>query len=114
MDWFSTKVRLVCLIESQRADTYMDSVYVFRSQDWATAFQRAIELGKQQEKEYLNADNRQVRWRLKEIISLDWLFAQSLDGAEVYSESVAVGAGDSIPFDAAFEPEKSTPTQTGI
>src|SRR5690242_2065383 len=114
MDWFSTKVRLICLIESQGADLYMDSVYVFRSQDWATAFQRAIELGKQQEKEYLNADNCQVRWRLKEIISLDWLFAQSLDGAEVYSESVAVGAGDSIRFDTAFEPEKSTPIQTGI
>lgn len=102
------------LIESQGADTYMDSVYVFHSHDWTTAFQRALELGKRQEEQYLNADNRRVRWRLQQIVTLDWLSTTSLDGAEVYSEPVTVEPNNSIPFDALFEPEKSQPTRTGV
>ena len=48
--WFSTKVRLVCLIEPIGAVRYMDSVYVFCSADFQTAFKRALELGKSQRK----------------------------------------------------------------
>lgn len=121
MAWFSTKVRLAVLVEPKGADGYMDSVYIFRQGDvedwtvlWSRAFQRALELGRQQEQEYLNPDSQRVRWRLKEIISLDIVRAESLDGAEVYSEPADLASGDSIPFDAVFAPERSVPTQTGI
>lgn len=71
-----------------------------------------MELGKSQERSYLNADNQQVVWKLKEIISLDSIVAKSLDGAEVYSEPVDPGNDESIPFFSEFHPEKSQPTQT--
>jgi hypothetical protein len=110
--WFSTKVRLVCLIEPLGAHRYMDSVFVFRSSDFDAAFKRALELGRSQESSFLNNLNQHVVWKLKEIVSLDQLDAQSLDGVEVYSEPVALGADEQIPFDAEFHPEESTPTQT--
>jgi len=112
MKWFSSKVRVVCLVEPEGAQRYMDSVYVFKADDFETAFQRAVDLGKEQEEEYLNAENQIVRWRLKEVISLDVINHTSLDGAEVYSEPVELEVGARLPFDADFQPEKSLPTQT--
>jgi hypothetical protein len=89
----------------------MDSIYVFRGTDFDDAFRKAIDIGRSQEKNYLNDADEIVEWRLKEIISLDLIRPQSLDGAEVYSEPVEPAASD-LPFDYAFHPEDSNPTQT--
>ena len=110
--WFSAKLRLVCLIEPTGAGRYMDSVYVFRSADFQTAFQRALDLGKSQERAYLNADKQRVKWKLAEIVSLDIIAAESLDGVEVYSEPVDLAPGDAFPIDVELHPERSEPTQT--
>ena len=110
--WFSAKVRLVCLIELTGAVRYMDSIYVFRSADFQTAFQRALDLGKSQERSYLNADQKKVIWKLAEIISLDMITAESLDGVEVYSEPADLTPGEAISIDVALHPERSQPTQT--
>lgn len=110
--WFSAKVRMVCLIEPTGADIYMDSVYVFRSVDFEKAFRRALELGKQQEQSYLNGDGNKVVWKLKEIISLDIINSESLDGIEVYSEPVQLPPDEQFPYDSEFFPEESQPTQT--
>ena len=110
--WFSTKVRLVCLIEPIGAVRYMDSVYVFCSADFQTAFKRALELGKSQEKTYFNVDKQKVVWKLTEIVSLDMITAESLNGAEVYSEPVDLAPGEVFPMDATLYPEHSEPTQT--
>jgi hypothetical protein len=90
----------------------MDSIFVFRAIDFQDAFHRAIQLGRESENEYLNHLGGRVRWRLKEIISLDVIRKESLDGAEVYSESVNVPEDEDIPFEAVFDPEQSEPTQT--
>jgi hypothetical protein len=111
-DWYSAKIRLAVLIEGQGAVDYSDSVYLFRSTDFESAFYRALAIGRTCEREYLNADKKRVRSRLKEIISLDIVTADDLDGAEVYSEPVALEEGAQIPFDATFNPERSRPTQT--
>ena len=110
--WFSAKVRLVCLIEPTGAVRYMDAVYVFRSVDFQTAFKRALELGKSQERAYLNVDKKKVVWKLAEIVSLDMIEAASLDGTEVYSEPVDLAPGETFPMDTTFHPEHSEPTQT--
>ena len=110
--WFSAKVRLVCLIESTGAVRYMDSVFVFRSVDFQTALKRALDLGKSQEKSYLNTDKKRVMWKLAEIISLDMIAAESLDGAEVYSEPVDLAPGEAFSTDVELHPERSQPTQT--
>jgi hypothetical protein len=90
----------------------MDSVHVFQSVDFQTAFNKALEIGKCQERSYVNAEKKKVVWQLGAILSLDMLMAESLDGVEVYSEPVALAPGESFPFDATFHPEQSEPTQT--
>jgi hypothetical protein len=71
MPWFSTKLRLIILVEPIGGDTYMDSIHLFFVKDelgwdggWATAFDRALELGLAHETEYLNEDKQRVRWRV--------------------------------------------------
>lgn len=111
MQWFSTRVRLACIVGPKGLQRFMDSIYVFQSTDFDSAFRKAIEIGRSQEKNYLNDADELVEWRLKEIISLDLVRPQSLDGAEVYSEHVEPDASDFV-FDNAFHPEDSNPTQT--
>jgi hypothetical protein len=90
----------------------MESIYVFRSADFQTAFKRALDLGKSQERSYLNADQKRMIWKLAEIVSLDMIAAESLDGVEVYSEPVELAPGEAFPLDVALHPERSQPTQT--
>jgi hypothetical protein len=110
--WFSSRVRVICLIEPEGGHDYMDSVFVFQSTDFDSAFTKALELGRKQESMYLNVENRQVVWKLKEIISLDVIDSETLDGVEVYSEHVNLNPGELIPFNTEFHPEQSQPTQT--
>ena len=110
--WFSSKVRLVVLAEGGGAVRYADSVYLFRAADYDAALQRALVLGRGQEQEYVGGEGKRIRWRLKEIVSLDAIDAADLDGVELYAEPVALTAGESYGFDAAFTPETSQPTQT--
>jgi hypothetical protein len=110
--WYSTKVRLICLIEQMGGTRYMDSVFLFRAGEFDEAFQRALGIGKKQERSYRNGEGQLVVWKLVELISLDLLRTESLDGAEVYSEPVSLPDGVSIPFGAEFSPETSRPTQS--
>ena|ERR1700720_388035 len=112
MQRFSSKIRLACIIEPKGLQHFMDSIYVFRSTDFEGAFRKALDIGRSQEKSYLNDADDLVVWSLKEIVSLDQIKPQSLDGAEVYSEPVEPAPSDSVPFSNAFHPEDSRPTQT--
>ena len=112
LSWFSACFRRVCLVENRRTNTYNDSVLVFTASDFEDAMHRAIQLGRGMEEEYLNDSGMRVRWRLKEIMTLDVIQADSLDGAEVYSAFSDVPEGEDIPFDAVFHPEDSEPGQT--
>lgn len=112
LQWFSAKVRSICLLEVRGADRYMDSVHVFRASDWDQAMRKAVALGRAHEQEYTNEEGHRVRWRLKEVVSLDLIPDNRLDGAEVYSEFVPVPPMEYARFDAEFQPEESHPTQT--
>ncbi len=113
LKWFSSKIRLICLVEGLGGLRYMDSIFLFQSPNFDSAFLKAIELGKKQEEEYKNSDNLLVKWKLKEIISLDTIQQNSLDGAEVYSEPVELHKDTpSYNFLQEFSPEESNPTQT--
>lgn len=121
MAWFSARLRFAVLVDPEGATTYSDSLCIFqieRSEDdvdtWGQAFQRALQLGYQREEEYLNPENHRVRWRLKEVSTLDLIQSESLDGAEVYAEFTPLGEDEELPFDTHFDPGKSAPTQTGI
>jgi hypothetical protein len=90
----------------------MDNVYVFEAHEFDDAFQRALQIGRAAEEEFVNADKHRVRWRLKEVVSLDLIRSSSLDGAEVYSDPVELQPGTTYEFDTVFHPEQSSPTQT--
>jgi hypothetical protein len=109
--WFSARIRLVCLLEGSGAQRFQDSVVVFRARDFADAFRRALEIGRGHEEEYLNGDGERVAWRLKEVLSLDVVHGD-LDGAEVSSEPVDVLDEVRDPFETTYAPESSDPTQT--
>lgn len=113
-NWFSAKIRLACLVESQGLHRYQDSVYVFSGVDFDDAFSKALAIGKAQERSYMNGDEELVRWRLKEIISLDLLGHEPLNasGFEVYSELVEPSPAKQFEFDHEFQPADSKPTQT--
>ena len=111
--WFSAKIRLACLINPKGLVGYRDSIYIFQSYDFEDAFKRALAIGKSQETSYLNADQQPVKWKLKEIISLDIVGSASLEsGTEVYSEPVEPLPSDQFSFEHEFDPTTSKPTQT--
>jgi hypothetical protein len=119
--WFSARLRFAIMVEPEGAVEYADSVYIFQMKDenentdpWGEALRHAIRLGEQQETDYRNFKNRQVRWRLKEVTTLDMIRSTNLDGAEVYAEFVSLGEDEKIPFDTLFHPATSCPEQTGI
>ncbi len=112
LQWYSSKLRTVCLVEASGPLHYMDCVHVFRATSWQSALERAVELGRAHERSYLNDDNRKVRWALKEILTLDVLSDFQLDGAEVHSEFSDVAADDSSELDTIFHPEDSSPEQS--
>jgi hypothetical protein len=110
--WFSAGLRTVCLIEDEGASVLMDTVRILRASGWDEALRRAVDLGRADEKEYLNGDNHRVRWRLDRILTLDQLRVEDLDGAEVYSEFRE--PTEPLAFDTQFDPERSEPTHTGV
>lgn len=110
--WFSTKIRVVGLLESGGATGYRDSVFLIQAADFDDAFRRALEVGRAEERTYVNANGVNLRWALTEVISVDWLGEQLEDGKEVYSEPLELEVDPELRFDTRFAPEQSTPTQT--
>jgi hypothetical protein len=109
--WFSTRLRFAIIIETLGLVRYSDSVYLFSATDFDPAFQRALEIGRRNERQYVNADGQQVVWRFAEVLALDMIRTDSLDGAEVYSEPVPA-IDRSWTIEHVFYPESSRPTQT--
>jgi uncharacterized protein DUF4288 len=110
--WYSSMIRRAVVIEGETPIMYMDSLLLFRAANWDDAFQRALNLGRSRERQYLNGKNQSVAWKLSRIISLDELGSELIDGIEVYS-GPADPTGDEHPSHSpTFAPERSTPTQT--
>jgi len=110
--WFSSTVRRVCLVEGEGCVMANDSVHIFRATDFDDAFERALEVGRAQEEEYRNGAGQLVRWRLEELLSLDMIRAESLDGAEVHSRLEEIDPPREVDMDEVFTPECSQPHQT--
>jgi hypothetical protein len=109
--WYAARLRHVVLIEGEGASRHVDSIRVFRSADFDTAFQRALDLGRAAEDEYMGGEGKRVRRRFTEVLTLDGIDAEDLDGAAVYEETVTPASGP-IAFDTRFAPEQSKPRQT--
>jgi hypothetical protein len=112
--WYAAKLRFVVLIETTGAEHGENSIYLLRSDSFEGALARALEIGRLAEHEYLGATGEHVRWRLKEIVTLDVLQAADLDGVEVHSELTPLREDERYSFEHVFKPEASQPRQTGV
>jgi hypothetical protein len=112
--WYAVKLRFVILLETTGGEDVNESLYLLRSDGFENAFLRALEIGRSAETEYLGGTGERVRWRLKDVVTLDEVRAADLDGAEVYSQFASLGEGEHYDFDHKFQPELSKPRQTGI
>jgi len=112
--WYAAKLRFVVLLETTGAEDASDSIFLLRCDSFETAFARALQIGRAAETEYLGGTGERVRWRLKEVATLDVLQGEDLDGVEIYSEFTPVGDHERYGFDHAFQPEASQPNQTGV
>ena len=110
-NWFSAKLRRICLVEGHGCTMANDSVHVFQATDFDEAFERALDIGRRHEEEYRTADGQLVRWKLAEVLTLDAV-RDSIDGAEVYSEFAEFDPPRGMTIDAIFHPEDSKPNQT--
>ena len=114
LSWYAAKLRFVVLLESTGSEDASNSVFLLRSDSFEAAFARALAIGRAAEHEYLGGTGEWVRWRFKEIVTLDVLQATELDGIEVYSEFTPLGDDERYSFDYVFQPELSKPGQTGV
>jgi hypothetical protein len=111
-EWFSATVRVIAVVQGIGAVDYMDCIHLFRAQDEDEAFDRAMELGRTHETQYINGEGNPLKWRLKEIRTLDRILANDLDGAEIRSQFIDVPSDEQASFETEFHPEMSQPHQT--
>jgi Domain of unknown function (DUF4288) len=110
--WYSAKLRFVVMVEAIGGDLMSEDVYLMRAKDFANAFERALSIGRAAEREYRNSSGQRVSWQLKEILSLDVVSNQDLDGAEICAEGFHLDLAGRIPVGTTFKPEASKPRQT--
>ncbi len=113
-NWFSACLRRVCVIEGQGAVDAWDEVFLIQAAHRDQAFARALEIGRGKEETYVNGDGETVVWLFAEVLTLDLIHADGLDGAEVFSVVSSVPPGSKSSAEHVFNPEKSTPGLTGI
>jgi hypothetical protein len=110
VNWYSTCVRRICLIEGLGAIRCEDDVSLLSADGWEEARQKAILLGRSREETYLNSDGQRVRWAFDRLITLDCI-GDIHDGVEIYSQSAEIG-DPSVSYDHEFHPEAVDPTQS--
>ena len=106
--WHSAKVRMARMVEPHGCDALVDHVIVYRapSQAW---LEPVIPLARSLER--IEPGDSRVEWRLVEVLTIDILLNQNLDGAEVHCRFIEMTPGDSVPFGTVPHPEASTPVR---
>jgi hypothetical protein len=112
LDWYSAQLRFVVMVESIGGDFFNDQVYLFKAKDFPDALERALSIGRAAEREYRNSNGELVCWRLMNVVSLDVLRTQELDGAEICANTIRLEPSERIPWGTTFTPEASKPIQT--
>jgi hypothetical protein len=110
--WYSAKLRFAMMVSPEGGDTLNDTVIVFKAKNFKDAFARGIAIGEKSEEEYLNGEGNLVSWKLMEMIHINIIRSDKIDGAEVHSELFSVGEGETIPLETVFNPKDSNPSQT--
>jgi hypothetical protein len=112
--WYAAKLRFIILLETTGSEDAIDSIYLLRSNSFEAAFARALEIGRAAETEHLGGTGERVRWRLKEIVTLDALQAADVDGVEVHCQFTPLSDNERFGFDHVFQPDLSKPDHSGV
>ena len=109
MDYYSARLLIVCLVDDGRPRKRNTCDYpfvVFRAKGYKHAFQRALDLGKQQETRYKNGKGQWVRWAFVQVENVKHL-GKTLDGLEIGSLLDVLRSDQPVPFRKRFHPKKS-------
>jgi len=107
--WFYAKVRWAVMVEGRGIRFWQEAGFLFRSEDFDSAFQRALAIGEG----YQGGGEegiRRPRWvetRLAEVVMLDCLGVELEEETEMYWTRRP--AREKIPFEHQFEPAGREP-----
>ncbi|MGC1451802.1 MAG: hypothetical protein WA830_17375 [Candidatus Sulfotelmatobacter sp.] len=105
-EWYYAHLRWAVMVEGKEGlRNWEEAVHIFLSDDRATAFQRALEIGHEAESSH-EEGRRLVENRLAEVVSLEPL------GANRTEFQVSLGsnkAKEQLPFEHVFYPEQNEP-----
>jgi hypothetical protein len=104
--WYYAQLRWAVMVEGKEGlRAWKEAVHIFLSEDEQTAFQHALEIGRQGEDIHTEG-RREVETRLAEVVRLDCL------GSEQTQFEVRLGssmAQERLPFEHTFKPEEHMP-----
>jgi len=109
-DWYQARIRWAEMVEGCGIRNWEESVYLFRSENFDTAFRHALAIGEGGQGGGEEEGRRHSRWvetRLAEVVTLDCL-GNELDG-ELEIHWMRWPAKEKIPFRHNFEPGSRTP-----
>ena len=111
MEYYSARLLVICLVDDgkpRKRNTCDYPFIVFRARDYAHAFRRALELGRQQQAVYKNVKRQKVRWSLARVEEIKRL-GRSIDGCEVGSLLDVFRSDKPLPFSQRFQAAKHQP-----
>ena len=114
MDYYSARLLFIILIDDgkpRKRNRCDESIVVFKARDFEDAFRRAVEIGRENETDYLNYDGQKVRWAFVAVDGLDHV-GKTVDGMEVASKLHYRTSKQPVPFRRRFHPERSKPVQS--
>ena len=89
--WFSALLRFVAEVDGRNVGEQEESVRLFRADSEESARLAAAQLGRAEQRDYLNHVGQTVVWRFVEAIEIQALLEPELyDGVEVFSRTTCL------------------------
>jgi hypothetical protein len=86
MKWYVAELVVECRVGREPANLWDTQMVVLRADSSENAYVVAMDLGKKQNSDYLNAEGEKVRWQFKGLGNLAELTANSIrSGTEIHS-----------------------------
>jgi hypothetical protein len=107
--WFFARVRLAVMVEGRGIRAWEEAGFLFRSEDFDSAFQRALAIGEgyQGGGEEGKRRPRWVETRLAEVITLDCFGVELAEETEMYWNRRPTR--EKIAFEHQFDPASKEP-----
>ena len=111
MNFYCARLLVICLVadgKPRKRNTCDYAFVVVRARDADHAFQRGLDLGREQQAIYKNARGQKVRWKFARVEEIKRL-GRTVDGCEVGSRLDVLRSEKPIPFNQRFHPARHQP-----